>query len=281
MRDRHNRNIMAFGSDGQQRISELKIAVVGFGGLGTHVVQQLCYLGVGELSIVDAENLEESNLNRYVGTLPEDVGDPKTEIAKRIVSKIDPKIKVHTAQKSLISREAFNLVKQSDYVFGCLDHDGPRHVLNELTLAYKLQYFDLASEIILLGNTTIFGGRVCFINGTNGCLYCLGLIDKNEVASFMQNPLAREDTKNLYGMDQDDLNISGPSIVSVNGVIASLAVTEFIANATGMRPANSCLVYRGDHGRVTVNLDKGDSECYYCNNIRGLKAKADFAKYLL
>ncbi len=47
----------------------------------------------------------------------------------------------------MISREAFDTIKEADYVFECMDSDGPRLVLNELSLAYNRLYFDLTSEI--------------------------------------------------------------------------------------------------------------------------------------
>ena len=66
MTNRYDRSIRFFGHEGQERLATASVVVVGVGGLGTHVVQQLALLGVGKLTMVDDEELEESNRNRYV-----------------------------------------------------------------------------------------------------------------------------------------------------------------------------------------------------------------------
>src|SRR6185437_12668857 len=70
--NRFDRQLRFFGRAGQKRIQSAKVAVVGVGGLGTHVVQQLSLLGVKKLSLVDAQELDETNLNRYVGARHDD-----------------------------------------------------------------------------------------------------------------------------------------------------------------------------------------------------------------
>ena len=81
---RFERNIELFGESGQQRLRESRVAVVGVGGLGTHVVQQLALLGVGALTLVDGEELSESNKNRYVGVRHDDPvpGSRKVDLAE-------------------------------------------------------------------------------------------------------------------------------------------------------------------------------------------------------
>ena len=56
-----------FGRDGQEKIAKTHVAIVGIGGLGTHVVQQLALLGIGQLTLVDNEEIDATNLNRYIG----------------------------------------------------------------------------------------------------------------------------------------------------------------------------------------------------------------------
>jgi len=65
--DRFERQIRLFGEDGQKKIQNASVAIVGAGGLGSHVVQQLGFLGVGSLIIIDPDELEETNRNRLIG----------------------------------------------------------------------------------------------------------------------------------------------------------------------------------------------------------------------
>ena len=117
---RFDRNIALFGQEGQARLRSTSVAIVGVGGLGTHVVQQLVMLGVGEIVLIDAEELDDTNRNRYVGVLASDPvpGTFKVEIGKRLALGIDPDLRVATIAGNFISLEGFNALKSADFVFG-------------------------------------------------------------------------------------------------------------------------------------------------------------------
>jgi len=66
----------------------------------------------------------------------------------------------------------------------------------------------------------------------------------------------------------------------LNGVVASLAVTEFMAEVTGLRPAKHMLTYRAHHGGVSVATDAPSPGCYYCTHVRGRGADAGVERYL-
>jgi len=80
MSSRHDRSIRFFGREGQEKLRNSAVAVVGVGGVGGHVVQQLALLGVRSISVIDAEELAETNLNRYVTARATDAipGTPKS-----------------------------------------------------------------------------------------------------------------------------------------------------------------------------------------------------------
>jgi len=157
--ERYDRNIRFFGKDGQGRLGAAKVAVVGVGGIGTHVVQQLALLGIGQLTMIDPQDLERTNFNRYIGVQYDDSvpGTYKVDLGARIVKQIEPHVEVIKIYVSLLSQEAFKAVIASDYVFGCLDREGVRLVLNELCSAYSKPYFDLATDI-LPGDPPLYGG---------------------------------------------------------------------------------------------------------------------------
>src|ERR1043165_2398351 len=149
MSERFDRSIRFFGKDGQDKLTSSRVTIVGIGGLGTHVVQQTALLGVGRLGLVDSEELDESNLNRYVGARHDDPipGTPKVDIGERLVKSINPDIEVNKIFDSLVSKDAFREIVEADFVFGCLDREGARLILTELCAAYRRPYFDLASDI--------------------------------------------------------------------------------------------------------------------------------------
>lgn len=279
MTERFDRNLRFFGEEGQRRLRQAHVAIVGIGGLGTHVVQQLALLGVGHLSLIDHEDLDQTNLNRYVGARHSDPipGTPKVGLGARIVFDIDPALKVNKHQVPLISEDAFGAVIRADCVFGCLDNEGARLILNELCAAYAKPYFDLASDIAGPGE---FGGRICAAIDGEGCLICRGILDTREAQEDLASPEEKRDREAIYGVSRDDLGNVGPSVVSINGVVASLAVTEFILHTVGIRKANYLTYYRGHTGRVTVSTDSPMPDCYYCKEIRGHGDSADVQRYL-
>jgi len=78
---------------------------------------------------------------------------------------------------------------------------------------------------------------------------------------------------------KNELGETGPSVVSINGVVASLAVTEFMLHFTGKRMAQPFLNYMGNRGIVNKR-NKLDDDCYYCNAVRGQGDKANLDRYL-
>ena len=84
---RNDRQELAFGTEGQAKLRITKVGVIGLGGLGSQVVQQLAHLGVRQYVLVDADKMQDVNLNRIVGTTPEDIGTFKVRIAEREISR--------------------------------------------------------------------------------------------------------------------------------------------------------------------------------------------------
>src|SRR5438093_47115 len=80
------------GPQSQQAFSELRVAIVGLGGGGSHIAQQLAHLGVGHFVLFDPDRIEESNLNRLVGGTSDDVrrSEWKADISSRVIRLVNP-----------------------------------------------------------------------------------------------------------------------------------------------------------------------------------------------
>src|SRR5216117_1071495 len=83
-----DRQVRAFGAAGQQRLQSFRVGIIGLGGTGSVVAQQLAYLGVRNLLLIDPENVEESNLNRLVLASKSDVGKSKVDVARGGIQQI-------------------------------------------------------------------------------------------------------------------------------------------------------------------------------------------------
>jgi hypothetical protein len=125
-----------------------------------------------------------------------------------------------------------------------------------------------------------YGGRIHF--GTNGgsCLICLQELDQSEAGRELESEAFRRNRDSLYGVGKEALGQAGPSVVSINGVVASLAVTEFMVHVTGIRAARRLLKYYAHTGKVTANDDAPMDDCYYCKGLWGRGEAANVERYI-
>lgn len=281
MKEQYDRNVRFFGVEGQEIISSLTVCIAGVGGLGSHVIQQLVHLGVRNFIVIDPECLDMTNMNRYVGTTLQDALKKlsKVDLAERLILSICPEATVTKLQDTVISVDAFEHIKKAGYLFGCFDDDGPRFVMNELCSAYEIPYIDLASDIHTEG-VMVYGGRVATVIDSNSCLACIGELEQGEIQNVINDPEVELIKKDLYGVKDKFLNEKGPSVVSINGAVASLGVTEFMVSVTGVRPAKRYITYRGDQAKTTVRNERETKDCFCCNVLRGLRENANIERYL-
>jgi tRNA A37 threonylcarbamoyladenosine dehydratase len=278
VRERDLRNVALFGAAGQLRLRSTRVVVVGGGGLGSPLVQHLALLGAGAISVVDDEELSETNRNRFIGARHSDPapGTRKVDILVRMVREIDPSIETQAIAKALLSPEAFQVVRSSNWVFGCFDEDGPRAILNELCAAYDKIYVDLASDVPEPGH---FGGRVVVSTSLTGCLRCLNILDQRDVREFFSTESELAAQQRIYGVDQAHLDQRGPSVSPMNGVVASLAAVEFMTAVTGMSKPRAHIEYRGHQAKVVPQSDRPNADCPICAS-RGRGALMEVERYL-
>ena len=277
--DRASRQVLMIGAQGQEHVRQTKVAVVGLGGLGSQVVQMLTYLGVRNFVLVDFDKVEAINLNRLVGAEPKDLGKSKVDIAERMIKRIlcTSNRPVQKFETDLRDERVLNALKKTDVIFGCVDRDGPRLILNELSLAYMIPYIDCAfginAENDLIREA---GGRVILVKPEGPCLICCKEIDIRAASDDLAPQEEFEERARqgyVTGMD-----VSSPSVISLDGTVASLAVTEFLALVTGFRPTRTYTFYDMLEQRVVPRLVEPDPKCVACT-VRGIGDKASIERY--
>jgi len=275
---RFSRNELLFGKEGQQQIEATSVAIVGVGGLGSHVVQQLAYLGVKTITLIDADTVTLSNINRLVGATEEDIGCPKVDVLERLVKAIRPETEVTKVKESFISEPGFSRLKNVGLIFGCVDRDAARLILTEFSAAYSKPYLDAATDAGKDGES--WGGRIVFMLPGGSCVYCRGELSQEEVRRYLSTPEEREVEDRIYGVSREALSQTGPSVVSLNGIIASVAVTEFMVLVTGLRRPKTYLQYRGAFGILTTPSDPPLEGCHYCKTLYGKGEVAQVERYI-
>jgi molybdopterin/thiamine biosynthesis adenylyltransferase/rhodanese-related sulfurtransferase len=119
------------GVDGQKRLKNAKVLVVGAGGLGSPALLYLAAAGVGTLGVVDFDVVDESNLQRQVIHGQSDVGRPKAESARDSVAEINPFVKVVLHQTHLNSENALEIFRDYDLILDGTDNFATRYLVND------------------------------------------------------------------------------------------------------------------------------------------------------
>lgn len=283
---RFDRQLLLFGDEGQQKIETNKVGIVGLGGIGSQIVQSLVHLGVCSFVLIDDDLVEESNLNRLIGVAAEDERQAslKTKVAERLVLSVRPDVVVETHPVNLRTAEAISALKTCNVIFGCVDNDAARLILSELAAAYSITLIDSATEIIPNVSPLGFGGRVIVARPGDICLSCAKAIDMDIAKQELESPEVRA-VRRAHGYGVGD-RVKAPAVVSLNGVVANLAVTEFMMLVTGLREPNTYLHYRGERGVKDGNvlikhIVNPDPDCFTCHYLVGKRDSANIYRYQL
>lgn len=167
--NRYNRQIILpeIGEEGQQKLSKAKVLVIGAGGLGASIIPYLAAAGVGEIGIVDDDDIEVSNLHRQVIYKTAAVGKSKAEEAGLMISELNPEIKVNVFAERLSGKNAISLFEAYDIIVDATDSISIKYLINDACL--------VTNKPMVYGSVFRFQGQVSVFNFQNGptyrCLY--------------------------------------------------------------------------------------------------------------
>jgi molybdopterin/thiamine biosynthesis adenylyltransferase len=130
---RYNRQIVLpnFDLDKQEILLNAKVLIVGVGGLGCAAAQYLVAGGIGEITLIDDDNVDKSNLQRQVLHAEADIGVNKCLSAKASLKQLNSDIKIHVIQKRLEGDDYLDLIEPLDMVLDCTDNLASRNTLNQ------------------------------------------------------------------------------------------------------------------------------------------------------
>ena len=154
------------GREGQEKLKNAKVLIVGAGGLGSPAAIYLAAAGVGTIGIADFDKVEHSNLQRQILYSSEDIGKPKTAIIKTQLEKINPNIKIIPFNKKLTSNNALGIIKNYDIIIDGSDNFPTRYLVNDACALLK--------KPLVYGSVYRFDGQASVFNYKNGpCYRCL------------------------------------------------------------------------------------------------------------
>lgn len=223
--ERGKRHLPVWGHDGEARVHAARIGVVGLGGGGSHLAQQLSHLCIHELVGVEADLVELTNRSRMVGTERGDIGKKKLLAMKRLVRRASDGVTkfIPVDDKFPAPRTLAELAK-CDIIMGAVDKLHTRKLLQEFAWQHAIPLVDigLTIEPTSTPNRPSIGGQV-FIGVPGGaCMWCARILT--------QGGLEAEKDENGYVRGGGEAQV-----VSLNGSLASQAVTEALNLLTGFQ----------------------------------------------
>jgi molybdopterin/thiamine biosynthesis adenylyltransferase len=230
---RYNRQMIIpeWGQAGQLKLKDSKVVVAGAGGLGSAVLTYLAAAGVGTIRVVDADEVELSNLNRQILHSETDIGKKKVFSAKEHLESLNTGIRIEAISDTISEDNVFDLVEEYPIV-DALDNLPTRLLLNKVSLSRGLPLFHGA----IYG---LEGRATTLVPGQTPCLKC------------------------LY---REVLGGNIPVVGVTPGVIGCIQATEVIKYLTGLGEllTNRLLIYDGLNLKFSEVYLKRDPNCDEC-----------------
>ncbi|MEW6009563.1 MAG: HesA/MoeB/ThiF family protein [Candidatus Omnitrophota bacterium] len=162
--ERYSRNIILkeIGIEGQEKIRNGKILIIGAGGLGAPAALYLAAAGIGTLGLVDPDRVEISNLQRQVIHFSPDLGKPKVISAKEKIIALNPDVKVVVYEERILAQNILSLIKDYDFVIDGTDNFPAKFLINDACVFAK-KPFSHAGILRFQGQTmTYTPGAACY-----------------------------------------------------------------------------------------------------------------------
>lgn len=271
----YDRQVRAFGEEGQKTIQEIKVGIIGVGGIGSMVAEQLARVGITDLILVDDDEIESSNISRLIGATHADVGKNKAEVISNHMQSLGVGRSVPISE-SAIQQKILLQLRERDLIFNCVDNDRTRAIINRFSYQYLIPVVDMGTRLDAReGKITGAAGRASVVGPNMTCLRCSHHLNPERIRTESmpieeRSKLAKEG----YVMGIDD---PAPSVISINTVVAGLGVTSglnLFVDLTGGHDVSGQL-YDASSGFVFTAEQVHETGCDICDPNLGVKGLGD------
>jgi ThiF family len=267
LEERFDRQARLFGAAGQQILGQMRVGVIGAGGGGSMVIEQLAHLGVGEVVAIDYDIVKRINLSRIVGATPRDARRrrKKIAVARRLCRQIDRRVKFTGIDGDIADLDVARRLVDLDFLFLATDTITSRLVFNAIVHRFLMPGIQIGAKVELRPGTTEIEEIYAAVRPVlpdRGCLSCAGLID----SMALQRETATVDERraqNYLGAPE----VIDPSVISLNGMAASHAVNTMLFMATGLGEPDLLyhrLFFPRDGSIMTV-APRAETDCPWCS----------------
>jgi len=231
----------------QEKLAQAKVLVVGAGALGNEVLKNLALLGVGNVYIVDFDEIEESNLTRSVLFRSRDCGRPKAAAAAEMLHDINPQMNVRPMLANVVTDVGLGMFRDVDVVIGCLDNREARLWVNRSCWKVNTPWIDG-------GIQEINGVVKVFAPPDSACYECAMTENDYRLISLRYScPLLRQ---------EDILSGKVPTAPTISSIIAGLQTQEALKLIHSMPvEAGSAMVFNGIANQFYKTAYQRNSDC--------------------
>lgn len=265
-----HRNVRAFGGGIQQTLGDLCVGVVGCGGTGSAVAEQLVRLGVRRFVLCDPDQLSASNVTRVYGSSPADVGRDKVEVLAAHLARIAPETQIRMRKSMITSEGTARQLCDCDVVFGCTDDNAGRLVLSRLATYLLTPVIDCGVLLSSDADDRLTGidGRVTTLVPGQACLVCRGRIDTKRAAAELMTPGERKRLES-EGYAPALARVE-PAVVTYTTLVAATAVSELLERLVGYgpEPRPSEVLLRCHDREISTNVQAAGAG-HYCHSDSG------------
>lgn len=214
-----------------------KIAIIGLGGGGSHIAQQLAHIGIGDFLLIDPDVAKKKNHNRLVGAhfIHVLLRKLKVKVAKKMIKAINPFAKVTIVYKDWV--EVAELLADCDIIIGCVDTFIARRDIEATARRFMIPYIDIGMDVHEEGDWYRITGQVILSMPGCACMQCMGFISEHDLA----------EEAGRYGAAGNR-----PQVIWPNGVLASTAVGLLIQLLTPWHQGKHQSLYIEYDGNMNV-----------------------------
>jgi molybdopterin/thiamine biosynthesis adenylyltransferase len=261
------RQVLAFGKPLQSLLKNIHVGVVGVGGTGSSVLEQLIRLGVGKITVFDGDCFDESNVSRVYGSGTSDSGRNKTSIAEDLARRVGLGTELVAVPRFITFESTARQLRECDVLFGCTDDEWGRSILTRMPVYYYIPVFDMGVRIDSSeGRVRSVQGRVTTLIPGEACLFCRGRLSPENIAAEVveaTNPAAAAMMRGEGYIPE--LPGRAPAVISFTTAVAASAVTEFLNSLIGFMGIDresTEVLHLFDQTRVRTNNAAADRTCF-------------------
>lgn len=281
----YDRQARLFGDRGQDLLAQVRVGIIGAGGIGSLIVELLARLGVGNFVIVDPDIIEETNVPRITGSshwnamswltregrprwiqqVGRRLARSKVSHMRRLIRRANPSAVIEVAQGDFVDDANARRFTDCDFLFLAADSMQARLVFNGIVHAYLIPGAQVGVKIPVdpvSGDIGDVFSTSRLVTPSHGCLWCNGFITAAGLQRESESVEERRAQRYV-----DDADVKAPSVITLNALSAAQATNDFLFALTGLTLDTAHGGYVEMHPReraVRRTTPRRDDSCPHC-----------------